>query len=64
MMTAIEGLSWTEKIGDTSVGTIADGSAVDLYMLKDSGIKAAIITYGARIVRPDSLAWTSHRFNG
>jgi len=50
MMTAIEGLSWTEKRGGTGVGTIADGSAVDLYMLKDSGIEATIITYGARIV--------------
>jgi aldose 1-epimerase len=50
MMTAIEGLSWTEKRGGTSIGTVADGSAVDLYMLKDSGIEAAIITYGARIV--------------
>jgi aldose 1-epimerase len=50
MMTAIEGLSWTEKRGGTGVGTIADGSAVDLYMLKDSGVEATIITYGARIV--------------
>jgi aldose 1-epimerase len=50
MMTAIESLSWTEKREGTSVGTIADGSAVDLYMLKDSGIEATIITYGARIV--------------
>ena len=49
MATAIEGPGFTDKRGGTKVGSAPDGSAVDVYVLKDEGIDAAIMTYGARL---------------
>src|SRR3981189_3510426 len=34
----------------TALGTMPDGTAVDLYTLKSDGIEASIMTYGARVV--------------
>src|SRR5271170_4634371 len=34
----------------TVLGTMPDGTAVDLYTLKSDGIEASIMTYGARVV--------------
>jgi aldose 1-epimerase len=50
MTTGIQEPGRTGKGGGVSVGFIADGTAVDLYVLKEDGIEAAIMTYGARIV--------------
>src|ERR1700722_13469253 len=41
--------SWMERGAGTKVGSTADGSAVDLYVLKHEGIDASIMTYGARL---------------
>lgn len=49
MAALIEDPSFTDKRGGTKVGSIPDGSAVDVYVLKDEGIDAAIMTYGARL---------------
>ena len=38
-----------ERGAGTKVGSTADGSAVDLYVLKHEGIDASIMTYGARL---------------
>jgi aldose 1-epimerase len=37
-------------VSKTSLGTMPDGTAVDLYTLKGDGIEASIMTYGARVV--------------
>src|ERR1700679_213662 len=34
----------------TVMGTMPDGTAIDLYTLKSDGIEASIMTYGARVV--------------
>src|SRR5260370_16303638 len=34
----------------SALGTMPDGTAVDLYTLKSDGIEASIMTYGARVV--------------
>src|SRR5437867_4322422 len=34
----------------SALGTMPDGTAVDLYTLKSDGIEAGIMTYGARVV--------------
>jgi aldose 1-epimerase len=37
-------------VSKTVLGTMPDGTAVDLYTLKGDGIEAGIMTYGARVV--------------
>ena len=49
MATALSSSNWTESEGGTKIGSTADGSAVDLYVLEHEGIDAAIMTYGARL---------------
>jgi len=34
----------------SALGTMPDGTTVDLYTLKSDGIEASIMTYGARVV--------------
>jgi hypothetical protein len=59
MAALIEDPSCTDKRGGTKVGSTPDGSAVDVHVLKDVGIDAAIMTYGARLTSlrtPDRAA--------
>jgi aldose 1-epimerase len=49
MATALSSSNWTESEGGTKVGSTADGSVVDLYVLEHEGIDATIMTYGARL---------------
>ena len=37
-------------VSKTALGTMPDGTVVDLYTLKSDGIEASIMTYGARVV--------------
>jgi aldose 1-epimerase len=37
-------------VSKSALGTMPDGTAVDLYTLKSDGIEAGIMTYGARVV--------------
>ena len=37
-------------VSKSALGTMPDGTAVDLYTLKSDGIEASIMTYGARVV--------------
>ncbi len=37
-------------VSKTVLGTMPDGTAVDLYTLKSDGIEASVMTYGARVV--------------
>ena len=37
-------------VSKTTLGTMPDGTTVDLYTLKSEGIEASIMTYGARVV--------------
>src|ERR1700739_1723900 len=49
MATVLSSSNLTESEGGTKVGSTPDGSVVDLYVLEDEGIDAAIMTYGARL---------------
>src|SRR3984957_715399 len=37
-------------VSKSALGTMPDGTAVDLYTLKSDGIEAGIMTFGARVV--------------
>jgi aldose 1-epimerase len=49
MTKAIQKPDGTAQSSGTKIGVTADGAAVDLFVLKDDGIEAGIMTYGARI---------------
>jgi hypothetical protein len=50
MKTAFQDPGWTARNCGENVGFIAVDAPVHLYVLKDHGIKAAAMNYGARIV--------------
>jgi aldose 1-epimerase len=50
MTTAIQNPGWTTTSSGANVGFTPEGTAVYLHLLKDDGIEASIMDYGARIV--------------
>lgn len=49
MTTAIQIPGRAAESSGANIGLTTDGAAVSLYLLKDDGVEAAVMTYGARI---------------
>src|SRR3984885_15374018 len=50
LLSMTTGIAAHGLVSKTTLGTMPDGTAVELYTLKNDGIEASIMTYGARVV--------------